>query len=264
MEDKNYVDLQGTHNFRDIGGYPTKDGKRVAYGKLFRSDDLHELTQEDISYLQSMGLKTIIDYRNEHERTKREDVNIPGVTTYYLDPKADTAALASSSFAKDEKKVMKTLTAAQARHMMIEQNRQFVLSDTSKQAYRAMFDVILDENNIAVDQHCRGGKDRTGFGIALILSALGVSKKDILHDYMLTNHYKHEKNERSLKKLMEETQNADLVQAVRYMKEAQEEFLLTALDLIEELYGDTLCFLKQELHLQDEEIEKLKALYLEN
>lgn len=264
MEDKNYVDLQGTHNFRDIGGYPTKDGKRVAYGKLFRSDDLHELTQEDIRYLQNMGLKTIIDYRNEHERAKREDVDIPGVTTYYLDPKADTAALASSSFAKDEKQVMKTLTAAQARHMMIEQNRQFVLSDTSKQAYRAMFDVMLDENNIAIDQHCRGGKDRTGFGIALILSALGVSKEDILHDYMLTNHYKHEKNERSLKKLMEETQNADLVQAVRYMKEAQEEFLLTALDLIDEEYGDALSFLKQELHLQDDEINKLKALYLEN
>lgn len=264
MEDKNYVDLQGTHNFRDIGGYPTKDGKRVAYGKLFRSDDLHELTQEDIRYLQNMGLKTIIDYRNEHERAKREDVDIPGVTTYYLDPKADTAALASSSFAKDEKQVMKTLTAAQARHMMIEQNRQFVLSDTSKQAYRAMFDVMLDENNIAIDQHCRGGKDRTGFGIALILSALGVSKEDILHDYMLTNHYKHEKNERSLKKLMEETQNADLVQAVRYMKEAQEEFLLTALELIDEEYGDALSFLKQELHLQDEEINKLKALYLEN
>lgn len=263
MKDKRYVDLQGTHNFRDIGGYATIDGRSVVYGKLFRSDDLHELTNEDVAYLQSMGLKTIIDYRNEHERLKREDVRISNVKTFYLDPKADTAALASSSFAKDEKQVMKTLTAAQARHMMMEQNRQFVLSDTSKQAYRKMFDIILEERNIAIVQHCRGGKDRTGFGVALILSALGVSREDILQDYMLTNYYKHEKNERSLKKLMEETQNEDLVQAVRYMKEAQEEFLLTALNLMDELYGDAISFMKQELLLKDEEIENLRELYLE-
>lgn len=263
MEDKRYVDLEGTFNFRDIGGYETIDGKHVVYGKLFRSDDLHECTQADIEKIKKLKIKTIIDYRNEHEREKRADVSIDGVTTHYLDPKADTAALASSSFTGDEKKAMKTLTAEKARTMMIEQNRQFVLSSTSKQAYRAMFDICLDEDSIAIDQHCRGGKDRTGFGVALILLLLGVSRIDVMSDYMLTNYYKHDKNERSLKKMMEETNNEDLVQAMRYMKEAQEEFILTALNLIDEMYGDAISFMKKELAITNEEIAKMKDLYLE-
>lgn len=125
-----------------------------------------------------------------------------------------------------------------------------------------MFDLMLDEKNLPLVQHCRGGKDRTGYGAALILLVLGVSKEDVLHDYMLTNVYKHDKNERSLKEMYEKTKNEDLVQAVRYFKEANEEFLMKALDTIDEQFGGIDHYVRYELNLSEEEIQRLKEIYL--
>ena len=65
--------LVGACNFRDLGGYPTVDGRFTRWGKLFRSDTLHELTEEDLELLRQIGLTSIIDLRTktELERTGR-------------------------------------------------------------------------------------------------------------------------------------------------------------------------------------------------
>ena len=55
--------LVGAYNFRDLGGYPTNDGRVTRWGKLFRSDTLHELTEADLKVLRDVGLATIIDLR---------------------------------------------------------------------------------------------------------------------------------------------------------------------------------------------------------
>lgn len=256
-----YVDLEGTFNFRDMGGYVGRYGRCVAMGKLFRSDELSKLSQEDIHYLENMKLKCIIDYRGEKERVNNEDKEINGANIYYLDPKADVAALASSE-ANDHFR-MENLTADKAKAMMIAQNAQFVLADSSKQAYRKMFDLLLDESNLPLVQHCRGGKDRTGYGAALILLVLGVSKADVMKDYLLTNVYKRKKNEKSLKELYEKTHNEDQVKAMRYLKEANEEFLSKALDTIDEQFNNIENYVHQELHLSDEEIKRLEDIYQE-
>ena len=67
------VPLSGAFNFRDLGGYPTADGRVTRWGTLFRSDTLHELTVADVDLLRSLGLATIIDLRTsrELERTGR-------------------------------------------------------------------------------------------------------------------------------------------------------------------------------------------------
>lgn len=260
--DERQVKLQGAYNFRDMGGYVTSDGRKVAYKKLYRSDELSKLSDEDVAILEEMGFKTIIDYRGAHERIENEDRPIKGATIHFLDPKAEVAAMASQEM-KDRKHYdLSQLKAADAKMMMIGQNEQFVLADSAKQSYRKMFDLMLDEKNLPLVQHCRGGKDRTGYGAALILLVLGVSKEDVLYDYMLTNVYKHDKNERSLNEIYEKTKNEDLVQALRYMKEANEEFLMTALDTIDEQFGGIDKYVRQELDLSEEEIQRLKDIYL--
>ena len=42
------VPVTGGSNFRDIGGYPTVDGKRVRFGLVFRSASTDYLTAADI------------------------------------------------------------------------------------------------------------------------------------------------------------------------------------------------------------------------
>ena len=61
------VPLDGPNNFRDLGGYLGADGKRVKWGKLFRSDHLHRLTENDKAVLDEIGLKTVVDYRSPDE-----------------------------------------------------------------------------------------------------------------------------------------------------------------------------------------------------
>lgn len=260
-----YIDLEGTANFRDVGGYLGSDGRRVKYGKIYRSDALNFLTEEDVKKVEALGIKSIIDYRAEQERVGREDVPIPGAKTFYLDPKADVAALASSEMSDKFRIVPQydNLSADFAKTLMTQQNIQFVHNEASIDAFKQMFEVILDENNIASIQHCRGGKDRTGYGIALILFALGVDEKDIIEDYLLTNVYKKEKNESSLAELLEKTGDPDKVQAFRYMKEANESFLRAALNEIYEHYGTPMNYLQSVIELSDQDIEKLKNLYLD-
>lgn len=260
-----YIDLEGTFNFRDIGGYKTNENRTVSFGKIYRSDALNFLTPEDVKQVEALGIKSIIDYRNEKERVGNEDVEIPGTTVYYLDPKADVAALASSEM-NDKGSgghQFDTLTADFAKTLMTQQNVQFVHNKDSVEAYKAMFDIILDETNIASVQHCRGGKDRTGYGIALILFALGVDKKTIVEDYMLTNFYKKDKNEKSLQELFDKTGDHDKVLAVRYLKEAHESFIMAALNEIDTHFETPLNYLQTVIGLDDEKITKLKDLYLD-
>lgn len=258
------IKLEGAWNFRDLGGYRTCDDKTVKSGLLYRSDELSKLTDADVKKLAELGLRTVIDYRGERERVDNEDRVPAGCTVVYLDPKADAAALASSDDAAAfESRRMDLLTAESARFLMTEQNRQFVLAKTSHEAYSKMFELVLDPSNCAIDQHCRGGKDRTGFGAALILLLLGVDRETVIEDYLLTNVCKKEKNERSLQELMDKTHNADLVQAVRYLKEADRSFIEMALNTIESEYGDAFGFARECLGVGPEGVRDLRALYLE-
>ena len=63
-----HVDLEGCHNFRDLGGYPTRDGGTLRWRVLFRSDALHHLTSADVARLRSeIGLGHVVDLRSSGE-----------------------------------------------------------------------------------------------------------------------------------------------------------------------------------------------------
>ena len=61
-EDFRKLPFTGAHNFRDLGGYKTSDGKTVKWGKVYRSDNLHSLTDEDLKYMERLNLKSVVDY----------------------------------------------------------------------------------------------------------------------------------------------------------------------------------------------------------
>ena len=65
--------LQGPDNFRDLGGYATADGRRVRWGRLYRSNDLSGLTRDDLEYLSRIGLKLVCDFRSDRERREKPD-----------------------------------------------------------------------------------------------------------------------------------------------------------------------------------------------
>ena len=56
-EDYRKLPFTGAHNFRDLGGYKTEDGRTVKWGKIYRSDNLHSLTDEDLIYMKRLNIK---------------------------------------------------------------------------------------------------------------------------------------------------------------------------------------------------------------
>jgi len=67
------VSLEGSVNFRDLGGYETVDGRRVKWGLVFRSDNLGRLTDRDVTFLQRMGIRLVCDFRTPAEAEKLPD-----------------------------------------------------------------------------------------------------------------------------------------------------------------------------------------------
>ena len=90
------INLDGTTNFRDLGGYIGHQDKTVKYNQFFRSDALHKLSDNDIAWLEEMGVKTIVDFRSASEIVDNEDKPIKSATYYNLNPKAEVAQTASA------------------------------------------------------------------------------------------------------------------------------------------------------------------------
>ena len=55
-----HLNLAGASNFRDLGGYPATDGRRVRWRQIFRSNHLGHLTAADIETLRPLGLKSAL------------------------------------------------------------------------------------------------------------------------------------------------------------------------------------------------------------
>ena len=65
--------MDGSKNFRDIGGLPTADGRFVSWGKIYRADKLSDLSERDLEYFADLGIHTIIDFRHDVEVNKHPD-----------------------------------------------------------------------------------------------------------------------------------------------------------------------------------------------
>ena len=62
------LDVAGSVNFRDFGGYEAADGSRVGYGRLFRSGALSGLTDEGREAFLELDITLICDLRRPDER----------------------------------------------------------------------------------------------------------------------------------------------------------------------------------------------------
>jgi protein-tyrosine phosphatase len=173
--------LQGASNVRDIGGWPAADGRTVRFGLVFRSAALGKLTARDVAALAATGLRTVCDLRGVAERRRapsRLD-NIPGLTSHALSIEPSLGA--------SLRDVLATRIATGEDVMSLMRRAYIAYAMDWSHCYRAMFALLLEPTQRPLLFHCTAGKDRTGFGAALVLSAIGVPWEAVREDYMATN-----------------------------------------------------------------------------
>jgi len=170
--------LAGASNFRDLGGYPTRDGQRVRWRCVFRADRLDELVPADWQQLQALGIETAIDLRAAHECASAP-AQWPVVRRVALPIESALGAQLETLRAAGS-----PVDALRMRRMMQQEYRRMLLDHA--QTFGELLRVVAQLDG-AVVFHCAAGKDRTGLAAALLLAALGVDRATIEQDYMVTN-----------------------------------------------------------------------------
>lgn len=169
-----HVPFTAVFNFRDLGGYPGHDGRTVAWRRLYRSDTLHRLAEEDFEAFTALGIRTVLDLRrpSEVERDGRVP-ELPDLAYRHVHPEHEP-------WRRD----MYDPGAGAARFFA---DRYLELAEQGAAGLVTALGLIADPDAAPLVMHCVGGKDRTGVVSALTLHLLGVSDVDIARDYALTD-----------------------------------------------------------------------------
>jgi protein-tyrosine phosphatase len=243
------IPLERASNLRDLGGWPTTDGKRVRAGLIYRAPALLGLSPADRAAIAALGIKVAVDFRGVEERGNHP-VTLEGVTA---DPQPIEPSIGAGL--RDI-----VLTGQATGHvspqdmmdLLLQAYRAYAL--TCFPRYRALFAHLATAESLPLLFHCSAGKDRTGFGAALLLTALGVEWQHVLADYMATNHLWRR----------EIARNFDLPAPVKdVLLSVHESLLVAAFDAARDAYGSIDAYLAEAIGVDAAARGALRERFLE-
>ncbi|WP_329568584.1 tyrosine-protein phosphatase [Streptomyces sp. NBC_01361] len=255
-------ELAGVRNFRDVGGLPTVDGRRVRQGVLFRSGHLAHATDEDAAFLSSLGLHTIFDFRNAaDQRLEGPDVTLPGVRNVNLpltDP-ADGAEFWQMVRDGNLDELRAALSEGQAADRMITSYRAIIAERTAEHSQVLH---SLAEDSVPALMHCAAGKDRAGLSIAVTLLAVGVELDAIEADYLESNaaHRRYKVHRSSASK---DAMSPEVMELLSPLFDARATYLAAAFETVAERWGSTDRYLEEGLKLSPAQRERLRERLLD-
>ncbi|MFE6976742.1 tyrosine-protein phosphatase [Streptomyces sp. NPDC057682] len=228
--------LESARNFRDIGGYRTTDGRWVRPGLVYRSNKLNKLTDGEQQRLVSQRLTLDIDLRNIQERLDAPD-RLPAGVTYQV---ADVVSLSHGIRFHDS--ALMTLAEALAAGLFSGSSDlgqsigypfmvNFVGADY---AFRDLVTAVANNSSGSTVFHCSAGKDRTGWGTAVLLTLLGVPRATVEADFLASNQYTGDP------------------------KAVELSWLRAAFDEVDHIYGDFDTYVRDGLKLDAATVQKLR------
>ena len=247
--------MKGFENMRCLLG-KTSDGKTIIKNKIFRSDRLNNLSEEDFQTLKELGIKYIIDLRSEEE-VQNDPYLVPkhfiyehisalktksGIENFYF------LSLLSEASTPEDVYEVSTFVREGYKVLPFQNN-----------AYKRIFELLLTTEE-GILYHCSSGKDRTGLISALIQILLGVDHKLILDDYLLSNDNLRPNFKKSLS---EYNIPKDTLEMIYYCCEVHIELLQSSFDEILKKYDNIDCYFEKEYGLTKEKITLLRNKYLE-
>ncbi|MCX3289054.1 tyrosine-protein phosphatase [Streptomyces sp. NEAU-H22] len=255
-------ELAGVRNFRDVGGLPTVDGRRVRQGVLFRSGHLAHATGEDAAFLTTLGLHTIFDFRNAaDQKLEGPDVELPGVRNVNLplsDP-ADGAEFWKMVRDGDLDQLREILSDGKGAGRMIASYRTIIKHRTDEHS-RVLH--ALAQDSVPALMHCAAGKDRAGLSVAVTLLAVGVEREAIVEDYLKSN-AKHRRYKVHRSSSAASAYSPEVMELLSPLFDARSEYLTAAFDTIEDTWGGVDAYLEKGLNLTPETRERLRERLLD-
>ena len=263
MSYRRLLPLEGGSNFRDLGGYPTADGKFVKRGLLFRSGAMTGLTEADQDYLAQFQFHSVIDLRSNEE------------LDLYPNRWAENAGLSYVHHEYSMVDMMQKSSTEPSAKPSDYSGMYFHMMDFLKPQLSLYFSTLL-KGEVPAVVNCSAGQDRTGVTAALVLTTLGVPRELVIEDYLLSTDFRrpdHEKGDIDLAAAAKT--NAFAAMMLKYGQgkdSARPNPLVTAdgvpfisftLDTIEHRYGSVSAYLAQELGIDALAQEKLRAMYLQ-
>lgn len=237
-----HIEFERLHNFRDLGGYRSKDGSTVVWGALYRADSLGKLAGDDWKRFLELDVRTVIDLRYPWEIEAKGRIPEPERFTYAnhsiehrpydqaeIDPDTDPWRFLADRFAE--------------------------VAEDGVYEIRAAIELLAEGPGPAVF-HCTSGKDRTGLIAALVLTLLGVDEEQILADFALT--------ELATARLTADWHTANPGRTMRwpsYGRAPAEVLSLTLADLATR-YGSVDSYLADEVGITPATTERLRARFL--
>ena len=184
-----HVALDGAVNVRDIGGYHSTTGLAVLCGRLFRGDALNQLSAADSERLDRLGLRTVIDFRTPGEVLLAGADRLPCGIEFASLPVSggDLGSMYELIASGDHEQQRKELGGGRAAGFMVELNRGFVADPRQREAFGAALRLACSPGRLPLLYHCSGGKDRSGWMTAVLLTILGVPREAVRQDYLLSN-----------------------------------------------------------------------------
>lgn len=174
------VRLEGGVNFRDIGGYVGLDGRRVRWGRVYRSGTLADLSDSGVATLAALDIRIACDLRTDNEAAEFPD-RLPPTTTGWHTPMGGTVSRT--------RRLLLLLLKRNRLREVLQEAYTHVMIDQNGRIFGALFRELADPDHLPLLIHCTAGKDRTGVAVALLLASLGVDDETIAADYSLSNAY---------------------------------------------------------------------------
>lgn len=264
MSYRRLLPLDGGSNFRDMGGYPTADGRTVKRGLLFRSGAMTGLTSDDQNYLEQLGFAAVMDLRSSEEIELYPNHWAANADLNYMSVPYSILELMSQGAEQAE----------EAADIQDYSTMYLTMTDMLKPQLKTYFGALLDEQTPIV-VNCSAGQDRTGVTSALLLSVLGVEENLVIEDYLLSTDFRRPLVESGSVDLQKAAKTNAFAAVMLEYGEGQDRsrpnplvtadgrpFLRFTLDAIKARYGSIENFLGKELEISDTDLQRLRDLYL--
>ncbi|MGC0414658.1 tyrosine-protein phosphatase [Embleya sp. AB8] len=252
--------LEGVRNFRDIGGLPTTDGRRIRPGRYFRSGHLAKPTAADRAIIAGLGIRLVVDLRSAADIDMDGADVLPAGARWLNLSMSDPArhgTFWSDMRSADLDVLRERLGDGRAEQSIAADYRDQVVSRVDKHA--ELLRALLAADGLPVVVHCSAGKDRAGIAAALVQRIVGVSAADVVANYLISNDPANRYELNSDKLAM----RPGLLELFRPFLEVREEYLRGALEVMDTHWGSFDAYLERGLGLDADRLARLRAALLD-